>query len=80
MTPFFGILTPLNAALLLLYNIWGGGRGVSHKEFFSILIVRYLKTLPVSARYFFLRSLISELLKIGFSMIPTAKSLFFLNH
>jgi len=88
--PFLGILTPLNeedppplSQALLLYigttYIWGG---VSHKEFFifrSILTVRYLKTLPASARYFFLRSLISEPLKIGFSMFATAKSLYFLN-
>ena len=60
----------------------GGAGGGSHKEFFivrSILTVRYLKTLPVSAHYFFLRLLISEPLKIGFSMFTTAKSLFFLN-
>jgi len=90
--PFLGILTPMNEedppplspAFLLLYigttYIWGGGG--SHKEFFifrSILTVRYLKTLTASARYFFLRSLISEPLKIGFSMFATSKSLFFFN-
>ena len=89
--PFLGILTPLNeedppplsqALLLYIGTTYIGGGGVSHKEFFifrSILTVRYLKTLPASARYFFLRSLISEPLKIGFSMFATAKSLFFLN-
>jgi len=52
------------------------------REFFiirSILMVRYLKTLPASAGYFFLKSLISEPLKIGFAMFTTAKLLFVLN-